>query len=128
MSNQLEHYPVLYPDGRWEWICTERDKMLAAFCLAIGCDMLESVSLPWGICGVVDESGKVKANPQQINPYASRLYPGTLYGDPLVGPVVFCRIALVDEEYDWVPPTVQQLITLGVVTGIPVPNDPILPY
>lgn len=117
----LESYLVLYPDGHMEWISTEHSQICEAFRKAIGCDWLENVTLPYGFCCVVDEVGKVKQNPQQLNPLASRFYPGTRFGDPLVGPVVFCRIDLVDGESDWCPLLDKHLIYISLVTGLPIP-------
>lgn len=42
-------------------------------------------------CLIVDEIGKCKNGwPDRINMRASKFYPGTLFGDPIVGDVVFC--------------------------------------
>lgn len=117
----LESYLVLYPDGSMKWIHIERSSMLKAFHDAIGCNWLENVYLPLGFCCVVDEIGKVKQDPQPLNPYASKLYPGSLYGDPLVGPVIFCRIDLVDGESDWCPLLDSQLSVLSLFLGLEIP-------
>lgn len=117
-----ERYLVLDPDGSFRWIETTRDKLAASFRAAIGCDWLENVRLPYGFCCVVDECGKIKEPQQPINSLASRFYPGTMYGDPLVGPVVFCRIDLVDGESDWVPLTDMQLAIVELITGKKVPE------
>lgn len=117
----LEAYLVLYPDGSMKWIYTSHDSMCKAFYEAIGCDCLENVYLPYGFCCIVDESGKIKENPQPLNPLASRFYPGSMYGDPLVGPVVFCRIDLVDGESDWCPLLDHQIGIIELITGMTVP-------
>ena len=42
-------------------------------------------------CFIVDEVGKCKDGwPDRINVRASSYYPGTVYGDPIVGDVVLC--------------------------------------
>lgn len=118
----LEKYLVLYPDGDMRWIHCQREDMCKCFRESIGCDTLENVTLPYGFCCVVDESGKMKDPPQPFNELASRFYPGTPYGDPLVGPVVFCRIGLIDGEHDWVPLTAMDLAIIELITGKQVPR------
>ena len=113
----------LDPDGTFCWIHTDRDHLLADFHAAIGCDMLEHVRLPYGLGCVVDEFGKIKTSPQPINPYASILYPGTQCGDPLVGPVIFLRIGMVDGEPDWCPLYEHQVWVLCRLLGLEVPVD-----
>ena len=122
MSKELK-FLCLDPDGTFRWIHTNRRQLLADFHVAIGCDMLEYVQLPFRFGCVVDECGKIKADPQPVNPYASLLYPGTPYGDPLVGPVIFVRIDLVDGEPDWCPLHSFQISFLESFLGLEVPND-----
>ena len=119
----MEKYLVLNPDGRMKWIHTKHKDICATFRQAIGCEMLENVSLPYGFCCVVDEFGKVRQDPQPVNQLASRFYPGTMFGDPLVGPVVFCRIGLFEGEPDWLPLTKNQLSIVELVTGKRVPDE-----
>lgn len=118
----LEKFLVLNPDGSMRWIQTERSSLVASFKAAIGCDVLENVRLPHGFCCVVDEMGKVKRNPQPFNIFASYLYPGTPHGDPIIGPVVFCRIDLVDGEPDWVELCPADLRLLEIETGLKIPD------
>ena len=120
MSKDLK-FLCLDPDGTCRWIYTNRRQLLDDFHAAIGCDMLEYVQLPFRFGCVVDECGKIKADPQPINPFASRLYPGTPFGDPLVGPVIFVRIDLVDGELDWCPLHIFQIPILEVLLGLEVP-------
>jgi len=108
-----ERYLVIYPDGSLKWILTEPDNLCPAFRKAIGCDWLENVyTILQDIVIIVDEVGKVRQNPQKLNPVVSRLYAGTPYGDPIVGPAVVAAIHLRDGESDWVPLTVPELIKL----------------
>lgn len=116
-----EHFLVLDPDGSFRWIEADRRHLGEAFRKAIGCDWLEHVTLPYGFCCVVDEVGKLKEPQQPLNPLASLFYPGTKYGDPLVGPVVFCRIGLVDGESDWVPLEPLDLAIIELFTGNHIP-------
>ena len=118
----MEQYLVLYPNGFLNWIETSRREMCANFRKAIGCDFLENVTLPYGFCCIVDESGKIKEEPQPLNPLASRLYPGSFYGDPLVGPVVFARIDLIDGEPDWAPLNDRDIMVLELIIGKKVPE------
>ena len=124
---ELEKYLVLHPDGRMEWIQVDRRYILDAFCKAIGCEWLEQVTLPYGFCCVVDEVGKIRQDPKPVNPWASMFYPGTWHGDPLVGPVVFVRIGLVDGEYDWVPLIDRDLALINLATGLDIPDPDWIP-
>lgn len=119
---KIEKYLVLHPDGRMEWIQTEHSNICEAFRKAISCDWLEHVTLPYGFCCVVDEVGKIRQDPQPVNPWASMFYPGTWNGDPLVGSVVFVRIGLVDGEYDWVPLIERDLAMINLATGLDIPD------
>ena len=121
--NKPEHYLVLEPNGELRWIqVSDRNYLAAAFRKAIGCDLLEHVYLPYGFGCVVDECGKIKLDPQPFNPLASRFYPGTAFGDPLVGPVVFVRIGLVDGESDWVPLEDGDLCRISLMIGKEIPE------
>lgn len=57
----------------------------------IDCDCIECVYTPYlrDLVMVIDESGKLKDKP--INRFASCLYPGSEYGDPIVGNVLFMK-------------------------------------
>lgn len=101
----MEEYMIIEPNGAIRWIQTERENMLDTFHAAIGCDCLENVrTIVRDVCLIVDESGKVKANPQPHNERASRLYWGYLAGkDDIVGPAIVAAIHLVDGDPDWVP-------------------------
>ena len=118
----LEHYLVLDPDGSFRWIDTDRTHMAASFRNAINCDWLENVTLPYGFNCIVDEVGKVRQMPKPVNPFASLFYPGTMYGDPLVGSVIFVRIGLVDGESDFVPLTTRDIRVIELITGLEVPQ------
>ena len=117
----VESYLALYPDGSFKWIRTLRSEMMRRFKEIIGCRHVERVSLPFGFCCFVDEVGKMKKPPQPLNSYASRFYPGTFFGDPLVGPVVFFREDVYDGEYDVVPLTKTDVMIIEIVTGLSVP-------
>lgn len=117
-----EHYLVLEPDGELHWIqVTDRKYLAAAFRKAIGTSLLEHVSLPFGFGCVVDDIGKVRQDPKPLNSLASRFYPGTDFGDPLVGPVVFVRIDWIDGEHDWAMLRDEDLARVSLITGKPIP-------
>lgn len=128
MKMELERedrYLVIDPIGELRWIRTSRDNMVRDFHNAIDCNWLENVYtvLP-GIVIIVDEVGKVKQNPQRYNPIASRLYAGSPFGDPIVGPAVLASIGLVDGESDWVSLTNAQLQCVAQYLQIELPAVP----
>lgn len=122
MAN-FEKYLRLDPSGDLSWITIDRDHFLEGLHAAIGCEWLENVRLSGGVCAIVDEDGKIKDPPQPVNPLASLLYPGTAFGDPLCGSVIFARIDLVDGESDWCPLLPFQLSMLQSVLGIELPDQ-----
>ena len=71
----------------------------------IDCDCYEHVSIHeiLSFSFLVDECGKLKDPAKPINHRASIFYPGTDFGDPLVGDVFVCDIGLVDGESDFIP-------------------------
>jgi len=114
MADQdLGRFLVIYPDGKLSWVETDRVRMCSNFRKAIGCNWLENVYtvLP-DIVIIVDEVGKVKQDPQPLNPIASRLYAGSMYGDYIHGPAIVAAIHMYQGEYDWVPLTVRELFKL----------------
>lgn len=119
MCKEKERYLVIDPDSSFRWILADPDDLCSSFRKAIGCDWLENVYtvLP-NICIVVDEVGKVKDDPQPLNPIASRLYAGTLYGDFIHGPAVVVKLDCFDGEYDWCPCTVPDLLKLASFLNI----------
>ena len=58
----------------------------------IDCKYYELVSIKGGFYMVVDECGKILAEPKPVNYKCSMLYPGTPHGDPIVGDVVIGKI------------------------------------
>lgn len=119
-----ERYLVIYPNGKLKWILADGDELVPAFRRVIGCNWLENVYtvLP-DIVIIVDEVGKVRQNPQRLNPIASRLYAGTQFGDPIVGPAVVAAIHLRDGDLDWVPLTVPELIKVRNFLQIDLPDQ-----
>ncbi len=119
------HYLGIRPDGSYSWLTpSSLDTRSALFRDYIGCSMLEQVHsrIP-GIYFLVDECGKIKSDPQPLNPYVSQLYNGTPFGDPIVGPVVFVGIGLVDGpegilEHDWIPLRLNQISVLSLFLGM----------
>ena len=64
--------------------------------------MFEIVYLPHfgDLLMLVDDMGKVSDPPKRINPLASMFYPGTNYGDPIVGDVLLGKSGLFNGEPD----------------------------
>lgn len=118
----MEKYLVLYPDGDLRWIHCQHQDILKCFRDSIGCEWLEHVTLPYGFGCVVDECGKIKQDPQPVNPFASLMYPGAPFGDPLVGSVVFVREGLYQGEWDWVPLQERDLHLIELILGKKVPE------
>lgn len=56
----------------------------------IHCDYYEPVYIYSDLIMLVDETGKLTDKP--INVRASMFYPGTAYGDPIVGDVLLCSL------------------------------------
>ena len=65
----------------------------------IDCDIFEIVYLSnYGdLVMIVDESGKLYD--KRVNPLASLLYPGTVYGDYIVGDVLLGKMTNIDGEF-----------------------------
>lgn len=111
---EKESYLVIYPDGSLKWCLADPDNLCPAFHRAIGCDWLENVyTVLRDIVIIVDEVGKVKQDPQPLNPIASRLYAGSLYGDFIHGPAVVAAIHLRNGESDWVPLSLPELLKVA---------------
>ena len=75
----------------------------------IDCSIYELVHVPGDFYLVVDESGKILDVPKPVNIKASMLYPGTPYGDPIVGDVLIGKLGTVDGEPDMVGLSVIEL-------------------
>ncbi len=58
----------------------------------IGCDSIETVSvIQKGVRLLIDDCGKIHAQPKPVNVRASNLYFGSLFGDYIVGDVLLCQ-------------------------------------
>ena len=90
----------------------------------IGCSCIETVAVGHGLVLLVDESGKIKDPPQPLNPFASRFYRGSMFGDFIHGTVVFCNLAMIpgDYEFDLYPLTSDQLSLVELVLGVQAPD------
>ena len=69
----------------------------------LDCDYFEPVYCHIGYVLLVDEVGKLKDPPKPVNFRASGFYPGSMYGDPIVGDVIVCTEGMRDGEPDFVP-------------------------
>ena len=121
----MEKYLVIEPSGEVYWINVVSELRRQTFCGIIGCDCLENVHTVFNsICLVIDESGKVKPQPQLHNELASSLYLGYLYGkDNIAGPAILVGLESVPPygELDWCSLSAVQLDALALY-GIPVPD------
>lgn len=132
----LEKYLRIDPSGEITWIELERlPRYDEIYCGAeavsildlhpvIGCDCVEMVrSVIPGIVFFVDESGRIKDPPQALNPLVSRLYAGTAYGDPIVGPAVLFAVRRTEPygEEDIFPLSESQLSILSLALGVQLP-------
>ena len=66
----------------------------------LGCQYYELVSIKNDFYFIVDELGKITNPPKPINKKASLFYPGTNYGDPIVGTVLIGKHGYVNGEPD----------------------------
>lgn len=132
----VEKFLRIDPSGELSWIELERkprhDDVYCGFEAVsvsdlhpvIGCNHVEMVrSIIPGIVFFVDECGKIKDPPQALNPLASRLYAGTVYGDPIVGPAVFFALRYTGTyfEKEIYPLNDHELSLLELALGIDLP-------
>lgn len=125
-SQSLDPYLLIEPNGNLRWI-----RLLTGCCFCaqmydyIGCSCVEMVRtvLP-DIVIFVDECGKIKDPPQPYAPLASKLYLGSQFGDPIVGPVIVCKLVPVGPylELDCVPLSPADLARLSLFLGVPIPE------
>ena len=66
----------------------------------ISCQYYELVSIHQEFLFIVDELGKVSSPVKTVNKKASQFYPGTNFGDPLVGDVLIGKYGYVNGEPD----------------------------
>lgn len=126
----MEKYPIILDDenaGQIRIVYVPRDasdlERVHAWYDSLECDCVEHVRTIFpDIFLLVDESGKVTEPPKAINSKASRLYPGTFYGDPIVGHAILCSVGLRDGDSDIVPPTDEALRKLSRLTGWKIPG------
>ncbi len=78
------------------------DNLFSEFKKLTGINLVEHVVLSNGMSVLIDEHGKLYDEPLEVNFLASSFYPGTSYGDPIVGPALFCIREWTEEGYDLV--------------------------
>lgn len=66
----------------------------------LNCEYYELVSIKGDCYFIVDELGKVCKPAKEINRKASLFYPGTNFGDPIVGDVIIAKHGYVNGELD----------------------------
>ena len=99
----VEKFLLLKTDGSFSAVDVDCSDMLHSFYRLIGpsCDCIETVYLVIGgknFLALVDESGLF--HDLQINPIASALYPGSVFGSPIVGNVILGSTGYRDGEPD----------------------------
>ena len=133
----VEKYLVIYPSGKLAWAEIDRAPRhgpvyegrpaldLNNIYRIIGCDCFEQVyTIIPGIVILVDDEGKVKANPQPLNLLASKLYAGFRHGDPIVGPAVVFALRPSDPygEMDLFPLSASDEAKLSLCLGAVLPD------
>lgn len=105
-----EYYTMLKTAGAIVPVVIEQDQLLEGLHKALECDCVESVRtvLP-GILLIVDESGKVKTPPKELNLYASMLYGGFIHGEYIAGDAMLATERQVDGEMEWAPLSSNQI-------------------
>ena len=78
----------------------------------INCSIYELVHLPGDFYLIIDELGKCYDVPKAVNIKASMLYPGTSYGDCIVGDVLVGKLGTVNGEPDMVGLAEGELVML----------------
>lgn len=131
----MEKYLRIDPSGEIAWVDIDRvpytwtdgsGPSLNQIYSYIGCTCIEQVRtvIP-DVVILVDESGKLKDPPQALNILASRLYRGSLYGDPIVGPVIVAALRRCGplNELDLFPLERVDLAKLSLFLGVELPAD-----
>ena len=97
-----EQYLLVKVDGSVSVVEIHNSEFNERVYSLIDCSTYELVHLPGDFYLVVDELGKCYETPKPVNLKASMLYPGTPYGDPIVGDVIIGRLGLVNGESDMI--------------------------
>lgn len=128
----MERYPIILDDenaGQIRLVYVSKDAAdldrLRAWYDALDCTCVEHVQTIFpDLHLLVDESGKMKDPQKPLNTKASRLYPGTFYGDPIVGHAILCSLGYRNGEPDILPPHPDTLRRLSRFTGWKIPGLP----
>ena len=135
--SKIELYLKIDPDGTLSWIpLCRKPHYDAIYCGAeaisvqdlypvIGCTCVELVQTRIrGVVIMVYDSGKIKDPPQPVNPLASKLYAGALFGDMIRGPAVVFSLRPTPPigEQDLFPLTRNELNLLSVCLGVRIPE------
>lgn len=84
-----DKFILIKTDNSITTVDIEDDKLLDKCHELLECECIEVVSINRTDVLIVDESGKLKD--KEVNAIASCFYPGTDYGDPIVGHALLCR-------------------------------------
>lgn len=101
----LEKYILIPADESVKpyYVEIDRSGLMILFMSFLTAIIFESVYCHIGYVLLVDEVGKLKDPPKPVNFRASGFYPGSMYGDPIVGDVIVCTEGMRDGEPDFVP-------------------------
>ena len=84
-----DKFILIKTDNSITTVDIEDDKLLDKCYEFLECEFIEVVSINRTDVLIVDDSGKLKD--KEVNAIASCFYPGTVYGDPIVGHALLCR-------------------------------------
>ena len=101
-EKKKEQYILIKTNGEISTVAISDCQLLDKCYELLDCSCIEIVRISHDITYIVDESGKIKENPKEVNPICSALYAGTVYGDPIVGDVLV-GIELAPELYGYNP-------------------------
>ena len=97
-----EQYILIKTNGEISTVAISGNQLLDKCHELLDCSCIELVRISRDIIYIVDESGKIKKQPKEVNPICSALYAGTAYGDPIVGDVLV-GIEVGPELYGYTP-------------------------
>lgn len=83
-----EQYILIKTNGEISTVAISGHQLLDRCHELLDCCIIEIVRISHDITYIIDECGKIKRHPKEVNPICSALYAGTAYGDPIVGDVL----------------------------------------
>ena len=99
---KMDKFLLSHTNGTVFALELDRDNLFSEFKKLTDINWVEHVVLSNGLSVLIDVHGKFYDEPLEVNLLASMFYPGTPYGDPIVGPALFCKREWSCEGYDLV--------------------------